>query len=172
MPQGFAPHQRLPHYLIQPEVAAFFAGIGRLRDRTLFALIYHYGFRVSEVALLQRGDVDLARGRLIVKRVKGGVWTERPLFASTLELLVRYLASATRDPEQPLFSGKRGPLRKRRILALFEHVDSGFDPRPPRGRGRRAERAGQLVVPGSACAAMGRTPQRPRSGWRSPGGSI
>ena len=46
LPSGF---ERLPRYLSQAEVKAFFPGIHALRDQALFSLIYHYGLRVSEV---------------------------------------------------------------------------------------------------------------------------
>jgi integrase len=117
---GLPPHhvQRLPRYLTQPEVRAFFAAIRSLRDRTLFGLIYHYGLRVSEVTLLTTSDVDLDRSRLIVKRVKNGVWAERPLFESTGQLLRRYLVSGAPSPT-PLFPGRRGPLQKRQVQGLF-----------------------------------------------------
>ena len=109
----------MPRYLTQLEVRAFFRAIDSLRDRTLFALIYHYGLRVGEVALMLREDIDLERGRIVVKRLKGGAWTEQPLFSSTAALLRRFLADRSTAPEQPLFFGRRGALRKRQIQALF-----------------------------------------------------
>ena len=93
--------------------------ISSARDRALFALIYLYGLRVGEVALLSRDDLDLVRGRIIVRRLKGGVWNERPLFASALELLRGYLGEDASSPEGPLFPGRSGPLRKRQIQDLF-----------------------------------------------------
>jgi len=89
------------------------------RDRALFALIYFYGLRVGEVALLTRGDVDLIRSRIVVRRLKGGLWNERPLFASALELLREYLGSDASSPDGPLFPGRSGPLRKRQVQDLF-----------------------------------------------------
>jgi site-specific recombinase XerD len=111
--------QRLPRYLTQHELAAFFEKISDLRDRALFALVYHYGLRVSEVGLLTRGDIDLTRGRIVVKRVKGGAWTERPLFSGTKELLARHLGRSCEDAERHLFAGRGGPLKKRQIQTLF-----------------------------------------------------
>jgi len=119
MPRLLGAGQRLPRYLTQIEVQAFFRAIRSLRDRALFALVYHYGLRVGEVALLRRGDVDLARGRIVVKRLKGGAWTEQPLFRATSKLLGRYLRRTRGRPEAPLFAGRRGALRKRQIQSLF-----------------------------------------------------
>ncbi len=114
------PTQRLPRYLTQEEVRSFFGVIHDLRDRALFGLVYLYGLRVGEVALLARGDVDLDRSRIVVKRLKGGAWAERPLFSWARELLeahVRELRGVR--PDAPLFPGNGGPLRKRQIQSLF-----------------------------------------------------
>ncbi len=84
----------------------------------MFSLIYLYGLRVGEVSLLKCGDVDFVRRRIVVKRLKNGIWTERPLFSRVQELLRAYLA-ADSPMGQALFSGKLGPLRKRQIQCLF-----------------------------------------------------
>ncbi len=97
----------------------FFAVMRRLRDRLLFTLIYLYGLRVGEVALLRRGDVDLIRRSIVIRRLKGGLWAERPLFESAEELLHRYLRRSPGLPDEPLFRGREGPLRKRQIQELF-----------------------------------------------------
>jgi len=113
------PFPQPPRYLTQDEVQGLFGVIESPRDQTLFALVYLYGLRVGEVSLLCRGDVDLERGRIIVRRLKGGVWNERPLFSSALELLHGYLGEDASSPEGPLFPGRSGPLRKRQIQDLF-----------------------------------------------------
>jgi site-specific recombinase XerD len=105
--------------MTQTEVRAFFRAITGLRDRTLFSLVYHYGLRVSEVALIERSDIDLSRSRIVVKRVKNGVWAERPLFAGTEELLRTYLRPVPANGTDALFPGLCGPLKKRQIQALF-----------------------------------------------------
>lgn len=104
--------------MTQTEVRAFLYGIEAARDRALFSLIYLYGLRVSEVTLLERDDVDFERSRIVIRRVKGGVWTERPLFSAMRELLGPILLNGSAG-ERPLFEGRDGPLKKRRIQALF-----------------------------------------------------
>jgi integrase len=105
--------------MTQTEVRAFFRVIHRPRDHALFTLVYLYGLRVSEVSLLEKEDVDLVRGRIVVRRVKNGVWTERPLFSSARESLARYLMTAPASSAGPLFAGREGPLQKRQIQTLF-----------------------------------------------------
>lgn len=115
-----APIQRLPRYLTQEETRAFFRVIGDPRDLALFTFAYLYGLRVAEVGLHTVGDVDLVRGRIVIKRLKGGAWAERPLFSRLRELLETYigvLSTATADA--PIFPGNGGPLRKRQIQSLF-----------------------------------------------------
>jgi integrase/recombinase XerC len=103
--------------MTQTEVRAFLHGIENKRDRALFSLIYLYGLRVSEVTLLQKRDIDLQRSRILIRRVKGGVWSERPLFSSVREQLEPLQGHLPAD--DPLFFGREGPLKKRRIQALF-----------------------------------------------------
>jgi integrase len=112
-------HQRLPRYFTQPQVRAFFARIDDPRDQALFTLVYHYGLRVGEVALLQRGDVDLSRGRIVIKRLKGGAWREHPFWPATERVLRAHLGETAGAPESALFSGRRGPLQKRQIQSRF-----------------------------------------------------
>ena len=113
------PHQRPPRYLTQNEVGRFFAAIGDLRDRALFALMYHHGLRVGEVPLLRRMDLDLDRARLLVRRLKGGAWSEQILFAGTAGLLREYVTGLPEAPDEPLFPGRAGPLRRRQIQSRF-----------------------------------------------------
>lgn len=119
MPPRLTLLPRLPRYLTQDELRRFFGVVACERDQALFALIYHCGLRVGEVALLRRADVDVARRRIVIWRLKGGAWSAQPLFATTAELLTRHLATTPADPEGPLFPGRAGPLKKRQIEFLF-----------------------------------------------------
>lgn len=117
-------NQRLPRYLTQAEVRSFLDVIQSPRDRALFAFIYLYALRVGEVPLHRRADVDFVRHRLVIKRQKGGFWTERPLF-SRVEELFREAGIEALAPSSPLFPGRLGPLRKRQIQALFTRYRDG-----------------------------------------------
>jgi integrase/recombinase XerC len=81
--------------------------------------MYHHGLRVGEVLLLTRDDVDLERGRLLVRRLKRGVWSEQVVFEATAAVLREYLATRPLTAEEPLFPGRSGPLKRRRIQWLF-----------------------------------------------------
>jgi len=113
----------------QAEARQFFAVIKGRRNQLLFSIIYLYGLRVSETALLSVADVDLDRQRILIRRVKNGAWSERPLFNGILSLLEVYLLNLDdKSPEAPLFPGRKGPLKKRRIQSLFSRYreDSGI----------------------------------------------
>ena len=131
MPAAPNPHQRLPRYMTQSELRAFFGAITRRRDQALFGLIYQYGLRVSEVSLLKREDVNLESARIVIRRVKGGLWTERPLFSSTQRLLEGFDGLQSGRGLEALFPGRNGPLRKRQIQSLFVHYreSAGLDER-------------------------------------------
>jgi integrase len=117
---------KLPSYLTQAEVRALFAAISNLRDRTLFGLAYAYGLRVGEIVLLDRDDIDLERGRIRIRRLKGGLSGERLIFRNLLPLLREYLESG-KDQEAALFVGLRGRLKKRRIQDLFRFYAAQAD---------------------------------------------
>jgi type 1 fimbriae regulatory protein FimB len=108
----------LPSYLTQQQVRKLFTTITNLRDRALFSLAYAYGLRVGEVVLLDRDDIDLERARIRIKRLKGGLSGERPIFRNLLPLLRQYLESRT-DHVDALFVGLKERLKKRRIQELF-----------------------------------------------------
>lgn len=108
-----------PKYLSQEEVRRFFGAIAAPRDHLIFLITYLYGLRVGEVALLRRCDVDLVRSRIVIRRLKHGYWVERPIFSSLFAPLGRYLEGSPGCDDDPLFPGRKGPLRKRQIQALF-----------------------------------------------------
>ena len=104
--------------MTQEEVKAFFSQIHSKRDKAIFALLYHYGLRVREVTLLDRSDVDVKRNKILIKRIKGGVSGEKPLWKDTKRLLEDYLQERDHNNEA-LFIGRQGRLKHRRIQQLF-----------------------------------------------------
>ena len=113
--------QKLPKYLTQEELQALFSGIKDKRDRVLFDLIYKYGLRVKEATLLRIADIDLKRGKIFIRRVKGGVSGEKPLFKDSRRLLKAYMEIKRDGGRQNMFTGREGPLKERRIQQLFKH---------------------------------------------------
>lgn len=108
----------LPKYLTQDEVTRLFKGITDKRDRALFGLIYYYGLRVSEVALLTTHSIDLKNYRIRLHRLKGGIDGEKRLWRVPAKLLRAYLK--VRIPRGlALFTGRQGPLKRRMIEHLF-----------------------------------------------------
>jgi integrase len=109
---------KLPSYLSQGEVKAFFAAISNVRDRAMFALAYAFGLRVGEIELLDRDDIDLERERIRIHRLKGGLSGERPIFRNLIPLLQQHLANR-RNSHRALFVGRQGRLKRRQIQNLF-----------------------------------------------------
>ena len=71
------------------------------------------------MGLLSWADVDLERGRVLVRRLKGGRWSEQVLMGATVCLLREYRASTRWDLRTSVFPGRRGPLGRRQIQMLF-----------------------------------------------------
>jgi integrase len=91
------PHRASPYLYSDAEIAALIAATSSLRTplrratfATLIGLLAVTGIRVGEAIALDRGDVDLAAGRLIVRHSKFGKTRELALHPSTVEALRRY----------------------------------------------------------------------------------
>jgi len=81
--------------------------------------MYRLGLRAAEVTFLLLKDLDLARGRIRIRRTKGGDWKEYPLPRDLVPALRRYLRQ--REDKGPhLFTGRQSNNRRGMI--------------PPRGR--------------------------------------
>jgi len=66
-------------YLTQAEVKRLFKVIDSNRDKAMFMVAYYHGLRPSEVGLIQAEDVDLARCRIKITRLKNGISGEYPM---------------------------------------------------------------------------------------------
>ena len=123
-PQGLLSgqyHRRIPYLYHDTEVAALIAaardlsgstGLRPLTYATMLALLSVTGMRVSEVLNLDRDDVDLTGGVLIVRDSKFGKSRYLPVHASTTRALIRYARHRDRLCPHPLvpafFLAERG----------------------------------------------------------------
>lgn len=116
----------LPRYLTQEQLASFLRAIkqrGNGRDLAMFGMMYRFGLRVSEVVALQLHDLHLERGRVMVRRSKGGDSKEYPLPKDLLPILRRYLRHRI-DRGPFLFTGPESTnqhgLHRMRVQHLFK----------------------------------------------------
>jgi site-specific recombinase XerD len=84
---------RTVKYISVESVRRLFRSIprGKLRDRLLFDLIYHYGLRRGEAIRIELSDFDFTNDTFEVRRLKGGESKPYPLFPATKRLLRQYL---------------------------------------------------------------------------------
>lgn len=94
-------------YLTKGEVERFFDAIptGDAADRLLFDLIYRYGLRRVEAAVLRRENLSV--GRIWISRAKGGVSGEYPIHPTTRRLLWAYLSARGEDASPYLFTSRQ-----------------------------------------------------------------
>ena len=85
--------KKLPLILSREEVTALLEAPESLRHRTLLAILYGCGLRVSEVTQLQVSDIDSARNVVRVRHGKGGKDRQTLLPVKLLELLRCYWRS-------------------------------------------------------------------------------
>lgn len=95
-----------PHIYSEAEIQALLAAAGRWRPQlgratlqTMLGLLAVTGMRISEAVRLDRGDVDLANGRLLVRDSKFGKSRQLPLHPTTVHALRDYLR--VRDQLRP-----------------------------------------------------------------------
>ena len=95
-----------------------------LRDRAVLELLYGSGLRVGEVAGLTRAQVDLDRGRVLV-RGKGDKEREVPMSDHAIDALEAYLSAgrptmAGEDRTSMFFNRRGKPFSGRDIRAMVE----------------------------------------------------
>ena len=95
--------RKLPLILSREEVKALLEAPRNLRQRTMLAVLYGSGLRVSEVTQLKAGDIDSARNVLWVRSGKGRKDRQTLLPTKLLELLRCYWR--IRRPTVWLFPG-------------------------------------------------------------------
>jgi integrase len=108
-------------YLTKEEVERFFAAIPPMdgRDRLLFDVIYRYGLRRQEAALIRREHLS---ERIWITRIKGGVSGEYPIHPITRRLVWEYLDGREAASGQYLFATRQSgprPISPSTIYQLF-----------------------------------------------------
>jgi integrase/recombinase XerD len=95
-----------PHIYSDQEIGALIAAAGRWHShrnratlQTLIGLLAVTGMRISEAIGLDRGDLDLVHGRLVVRNSKFGKSRQLPLHPTTVDALRGYLR--VRDELRP-----------------------------------------------------------------------
>lgn len=144
------PPRATPYLYTDAEIAALIAAAERLRSplrvatyRTLIGLLAATGIRIGEAIRLDRGDLDPARGLLVVRDSKFGKTRELPLHESTTRALRAYLRLRERlqpTPKTPaLFISPAGTrLIYCNVHATFRQLRdaAGLRPRSARCRPR------------------------------------
>lgn len=119
---GFLSREEMQSILDAPDASTWSGE----RDRTMFALFYNTGARVSEIANLQVGDVSLSHDASIRIHGKGRKERSLPLWKSTVKSLKQWMKRIDQISTGPLFPNASGnPLtrsgvesRLRRAVAI------------------------------------------------------
>lgn len=95
-----------PDILSQEEMAKIFAVIKNIKHKTIIALMYSTGLRVSEACNLKLTDIDTPNKFISVRHAKGGVDRKVMLDNKVLDLLRKYYKEY--KPNEYLFNGAKG----------------------------------------------------------------
>jgi len=139
LPAKFA--RAVPYLYSEAEIERLMQAAGAISSplkaatyQTLIALLAVTGMRIGEAIGLDRADVELAEGRLIVRRAKNGRSRELPLHPTTVDALDSYATlrdKACPSPKAPSFlvttTGRR--LNKGTVWHDFDRLRriSGLD---------------------------------------------
>ena len=77
------------------------------RDATAILIAYRHGLRAGELVALRWDDIELATGRLHVRRAKGGATSVHPIGGKESRAL-RRLQRETKTPSRHVFVSERG----------------------------------------------------------------
>jgi integrase/recombinase XerC/integrase/recombinase XerD len=109
-------------YLSREQVERFFRVIPpeNVRDWIMFDLIYRYGLRRRELALIRLAD--LSEGRIWITRVKRGISGAYPIYPRTRKRLWRYLAQRGSGGSPYLIATRQSgtrPISPSTVYAIF-----------------------------------------------------
>lgn len=113
--------RKLPTVLSEEEVAALLRSVDNLKHRCILMLIYSAGLRLSELIGLERRDLLVDRGQLIVRGGKGNKDRITLLSRKAMTTVESYLSRY--KPKQHLFEGPDGgPYSPRSVQVIFHRA--------------------------------------------------
>lgn len=101
---GFLSREQVQAILEAPDPSSW----SGQRDRVMLATLYNTGARVSELTGMRVADLSFETGPAIHIRGKGRKERQVPLWPATARQLRRWLRQYPREPQQPLFTNRRG----------------------------------------------------------------
>lgn len=119
-------------HLLPDELESLIDGTRRgrypLRDWLLVSMAHYHGLRVSELTGLLVQDLDMKRGYVYVRRVKGSISSTHPMRADVQRKLKRYLK--TRESASPwVFLSERGQsLTTRSVNKILRRIAPDIHP--------------------------------------------
>jgi len=123
-------------YLTQDELRRLFDKIkviGDRRDWAIFLIAYRHGLRASEVGLLRRSDVDFARGKIYIRRLKGGYNGEQLMKEDEIRALRSYLRVRRDDIDVLFLSRQNRPISRKTLDRLMrKYAEAAGIPRDKR----------------------------------------
>lgn len=108
-------------YLTQVEMRLLLAEAKESkRDYTLFLLAYRHGLRASEVGLLEINDIDFARHKIHLHRLKRSVSGVHPMRPDEVKAVKAYLKTRSDDNPTLFLSRIAEPISRRQLDHLIK----------------------------------------------------
>jgi site-specific recombinase XerD len=122
--------EHLPKFLTQEEIDRVLEYARQhkwVQEYLLLRFMYATMCRVSEVCGVRIKDLDLERGTVHL-RGKGNKERLVPVDSKTVALIQRLVLPVRQDPDEPLFTNKRGMVIKPRVVeSLFQRLKDALD---------------------------------------------
>ena len=111
--------RRIPEILTRREILRILGAISNLKHRTMIALAYSAGLRVSEVVNLKIEDLDLEKLTICVRKGKGNR-DRRTIFSGKLKKDLEKLTWGRKRSERVFRSERGGGLSTRTVQKVFK----------------------------------------------------
>lgn len=119
LPRAKRRQEWIPASLSEEEMTRLLNSIASPRDKALFTLAYHRGWRASEPGLVDLGDYNPSTGKLTFRRLKGSRGGEYLLLPAERTALKAWLKRRGHEPGPLFLSRKHGRLTRIQVFRLM-----------------------------------------------------
>lgn len=108
------------NYLTEQEWKRFVKAIESPRDKAMFTIAYWRGLRASELGMIEMDDLDMAKRRIRIERLKNSYGGEYQLSPDEVSALKAWLRVRGREAGSLFTSRNGGSVARGQVFNLFQ----------------------------------------------------